>query len=140
MATTQRTKDNLLSGKWDFDYVYYTESDQILMIRILPLLYESLRQYPSRMLLPHRLMSYSNRAIQEVHKKTVSPVHEEWEGTMSCCLERQNCGDRKTWVKLRDSKVPVLNYYGLYIPLGNVNFLDEKYRSCKLGQYVDVCP
>lgn len=110
------------------------------MIRILPLLYESLRQYPSRMLLPHRLMSYSNRAIQEVHKKTVSPVHEEWEGTMSCCLERQNCGDRKTWVKLRDSKVPVLNYYGLYIPLGNVNFLDEKYRSCKLGQYVDVCP
>ena len=44
VGTTQRVKQLLSSGRWDFDYVYYTESDQILMVRILPLLYESLRK------------------------------------------------------------------------------------------------
>lgn len=55
-------------------------------------------------------------------------------------LERQNCKDRKTWVKIYDPKVHILNYLGLHVPLGNVNFLDEKYRSCTLGTYMDVCP
>jgi hypothetical protein len=141
VGTTQQVKEKLVSGDWDFDYVYYTESDQVIMLRILPLLYESLRKYPSRMLLPHRLMSYSDRIMTEIHKKQISLQHQtSWEQEMSCCMERQNCKDRKTWVKIYDPKVAVLNYLGLYVPLGNVNFLDEKYRSCVMGPYQEICP
>lgn len=60
---------------------------------------------------------------------------------MSCCMPRQNCVERKTWKHLSDPAVPIINYYGLYVPLGNVNFLDEKYRTCTLTPYVgDYCP
>jgi hypothetical protein len=32
--------------RWDFDYVFFTESDQILISRELPLMYAHLKQYP----------------------------------------------------------------------------------------------
>ena len=76
-------------GEWDFDYVFYTESDQILMTRILPYMYDSLRKYPSRMLLPHRLMAYSTRIMKEIHKKAdmLSPKpQEDWVTSLSCCI------------------------------------------------------
>ncbi len=40
---------------WDFKYLYYTESDQVLMVRTLKELYLHLNTYPRRMMLPHRL-------------------------------------------------------------------------------------
>jgi hypothetical protein len=35
-----------LLHRWDFDYVFFTESDQILISRELPLMYAHLKQYP----------------------------------------------------------------------------------------------
>lgn len=32
--------------RWDFDYVFFTESDQIVISRQLPMLYAHLKQYP----------------------------------------------------------------------------------------------
>ncbi len=93
------------------------------------------------MLLPHRLMPYSYDAITKAHKRTVSQITPTDWMTQSCCLERQNCVERKTWKVLREPDVPIINYYGLYVPLGNVNFLAESYRYCKLTPYVgDYCP
>jgi len=92
------------------------------------------------MILPHRLMPYSDRVMIEVHKREIDKDMNKWM-YQSCCLQRQNCVERKTWYSIKDSHVPVINYYGLYVPLGNVNFLDEKYRSCNIGPYLnDYCP
>ena len=30
VATVQNTKARLLNGTWDFDYIYFTESDQVI--------------------------------------------------------------------------------------------------------------
>jgi hypothetical protein len=29
VATVQQTKARLMDGRWDFDYIYFTESDQV---------------------------------------------------------------------------------------------------------------
>lgn len=34
VATTQETKRRLQSGKWTFDYVFFTESDQVSCLQI----------------------------------------------------------------------------------------------------------
>lgn len=141
VGTTQATKDKLRSGEWKFEFVYFTESDQILLSRSLPMLFDSLKKYPSRMILPHRLMPYSKEVVTIVHKKDIDviPVN-EWM-TQSCCIPRQNCNHRKTWKPLSHDDVGVINFYGLYVPLGNVNFLLESYRTCSLSPYIgDYCP
>jgi hypothetical protein len=50
---------------------------------------------------------------------------------MSCCMPRQNCGDRNSWKHASDPKLSLLNYSGIMIPLGNSNFLLETYHHCK---------
>jgi hypothetical protein len=137
-----------LDGRYDFDYVFFTESDQILISRQLSLMFDHLDRYPHRMILPHRLMVYSDRILVEVHNKSSSsspsaaglPAENAWM-SQSCCMPRQNCQERKSWVSIADARVPVINYYGLYVPLGNVNFLAESYRACSLSEYIpDYCP
>lgn len=95
---------------------------------------------------PHRLMPYPKAILTDFHKRqnltditTSSPF--AW-SDMNCCLERQNCGNRKSWLSVKDSRVPVLNIYGLYVPLGNANFFEETYRTCNLNEYGDwaYCP
>ena len=140
LGTVRKTKEKLASGEWNFDYVFFTESDQLIISRQLPMLYDHLKMYPRRMLLPHRLMPYSDRVIQEVHKRTVDHEHNRWMA-QSCCLPRQNCQERKTWLSVFDPNLPVINYYGLYVPLGNVNFLNEEYRGCVMSDLIpDYCP
>ena len=56
------------------------------------------------MLLPHRLMVYSDRIMKEIHSKKISQEPNEWM-TQSCCVQRQNCVERKTWVPLADPSV-----------------------------------
>ena len=141
VATTQRTKAKLQSGEWPFEYVFYTESDQILISRQLPMLYDHLKKYPGRMILPHRLAPYSDKVASVVHGKETDQIEENRWMQQSCCLPRQNCEERKTWQPISHPSVPVVNYYGLYVPLGNVNYLDELYRACTLTSYVgDYCP
>lgn len=61
---------------------------------------------------------------------------------ISCCMPRQNCKVREGWLPVRSPDVPVINIYGLYTPLGNSNFLDERYHTCQIfpDRRVDVCP
>ncbi len=139
VGTTQKVKQKLVNNEWDFKYIFFTESDQILISRELQMMYDHLKKYPSRMILPHRLMVYSDRIMKEIHKKTIDLQHNKWM-TQSCCMPRQNCNERKDWKPIAHDDVHVINYYGLYVPLGNVNFLTETYRTCKIGEYVPYCP
>lgn len=141
VATTQQTKIRLKSGQWNFSYVFFSESDQILISRELPLMYDHLKRYPGHMMLPHRLMPYSSLAITKAHKRDISQLKENDWMHQSCCMPRQNCMERTTWKNVKDPVVPMINYYGLYVPLGNINFLKEDYRYCTLTPYIgDYCP
>lgn len=69
----------------------------------------------------------------------------------SCCIPQQRCQTRESWVNIRDIvgvnnsqipsyPVPIFPMFELNVALGNSNFLDEKYRSCKyLNITVDKC-
>jgi len=139
VGTTQKVKQKLVNNEWDFQYIFFTESDQILISRELQMMYDHLKKYPSRMILPHRLMVYSDRIMKEIHKKTIDMNSNKWM-TQSCCMPRQNCNERKEWKPIAHDDVHVINYYGLHVPLGNVNFLTETYRTCKISDYVPYCP
>ena len=113
VSTTQHTKARFLSGQYaQFDYVFFTESDQIVISRELPLMYEHLKQYPGHMILPHRLMPYSAEVMDLAHKRPSKAFPFNAWMKQSCCLERQNCMERKSWKNIKDQEVPVINYYG----------------------------
>ena len=46
VGLTAQVKLRLQDRRWDFDYVFFSESDQILISRDLPTMYAHLKQYP----------------------------------------------------------------------------------------------
>ena len=119
-----------------------------LLFFIIIVLFDQIDKYPRRMLLPHRLMPYPESVLtaKSIHDREVK---KEWnsrnkEGDwldMSCCLERQNCITRASWVSIKDKEVPIVNVYGLQVPLGNSHFKIEKYRHCVLtNERLEQCP
>ena len=86
-----------------FNYLYFTESDQILMLRISKELFDQIDKYPRRMLLPHRLMPYPDNVLTVIHKRKID---REWQRQnkygdwleQSCCIMRQNCLSRSKYV------------------------------------------
>ena len=51
----------------------------------------------------------------------------------SCCLPRQQCVERKSWVKIGDPKIPFVVLDGMLVALGNANFRDETFRVCSFN-------
>lgn len=141
VATVQQTKARLVDGRWDFDFIYFTESDQIIVVRDHERLYDHLRQNPRHMIIPHRLIPYPVDVLKYKHARPSSNTGSyEWYD-YSCCMPRQNCKGRKTWKSVADSSVPMMKIYGLEVPLGNSNFHSEEYRSCTLSSSVYLfCP
>lgn len=142
VATVQQTKARILDGRWDFDYIFFTESDQLLMMKIPDDVYTYLNQYPRHLLIPHRLMAYPRQVITLFHKRKISRRRPYDWLDMSCCLPRQHCEDRKNWIHISKDNVSILNIYGIQVPLGNSNFHAETYRTCKLDLIggIDECP
>ena len=152
VATVQQAKARIMDGRWNiFDYVYFTESDQILMMRPFDAIYRHLDMYKRRLVVPHRLMPYPEAVLLHFHKRDIfkdAPSQalkgygpEDWRN-MNCCLRRQNCYDRHEWVKVKNDSVAIVSVYGIITPLGNANFHAETYRHCTLyrqGQ-VEICP
>ena len=131
------------SGQWDFDYVYFTESDQILLMRIHDDLYAHIDAYPRRMLVPHRLIPYPVPILEHYHKRNTSAYGPLDFLQQNCCIRRQNCnGKREDWRHVRDPAVVVGNIFGLQVPLGNNNFHAETYRVCRLDEHgtTEICP
>ena len=58
VGSVQTTQDFLRNGTWDFDFVFFTESDQILIMRELQTYYLHLFRHARHMIVPHRLMPY----------------------------------------------------------------------------------
>jgi hypothetical protein len=145
VASVQYTKERLADGRWNFDYIFFTESDQLLLMRIPDILFQHLDAYPNRVLTPHRLWPYPKIVLDIRWKRsgiTELEFQEDRWMNISCCMPRQNCNERKSWISIKNHSVPVLNIYGLDVALGNANFHRELYRSCKLytNQRLPYCP
>lgn len=126
---------------WDFKYIYYTESDQILIVKELAAFFKHLDKYPRRMMLPHRLMPYPHDVISKIHGKNIDSSDMFSWMNKSCCVARQNCISRADWLHIKDPVVEVVNIYGIQVPLGNSHFKIETYRHCTLyTQRVEQCP
>lgn len=63
LAVVHAARQRILEKVWDFDYIFFTESDQILLWR--PLSFDSvfnfLDKYPRRVMVPHRLIPYPSK-------------------------------------------------------------------------------
>jgi len=144
VSTVQWTKRRIQSGEWShFDYVYFTESDQILVMRSHEDLYAHLDTYPRRLLIPHRLIPYPETILHHYHKRNSSIYGPLAFLQQNCCTRRQNCdGKRQDWLHVRNTSVVVANVFGLQVPLGNNNFHAETYRTCVLDEFgrTDICP
>lgn len=142
VATVQMAKERIVSGVWrDVDYIYFTESDQILMFQIPLLVYDHLKAFPNRVIVPHRLMPYPNIISKKQLKKDIISRSDPLLWTnYSCCLTRQNCRNRNDWVAVSNKSVSFINIFGLDVALGNTNFHKESYRACKISNYRFTCP
>eukprot|EP00603_Paraphysomonas_imperforata_P007358 CAMPEP_0114422952 /NCGR_PEP_ID=MMETSP0103-20121206/5885_1 /TAXON_ID=37642 ORGANISM="Paraphysomonas imperforata, Strain PA2" /NCGR_SAMPLE_ID=MMETSP0103 /ASSEMBLY_ACC=CAM_ASM_000201 /LENGTH=371 /DNA_ID=CAMNT_0001591573 /DNA_START=88 /DNA_END=1203 /DNA_ORIENTATION=+ len=144
VSTVQQVKKRFQSGEYDFDYMFFTESDQVLLMRKSAEMFQILKNHPRYIIIPHRLMPYPETIVKKkLHKNWANDgqdVDHSWYN-MSCCLPRQNCKNRKGWTSVKSESVPIVSAYGLLTPLGNTNFLDEVYRFCTMMESrVDVCP
>jgi hypothetical protein len=145
VATVQETKRRISNGNWDFDYVFFTESDQILMMRIADELYNYLDGHRRHLIIPHRLMAYPSSVLQYHHKRAqitpsiASTSNSQYFNTspldwfdIRCLLPLQHCTDRKNWIHVSNESLPVINIYGIDVPLGNSDFHRESYRACRI--------
>jgi hypothetical protein len=61
-----------------------------------------------------------------------------------CCLPRQNCNNRESWVPIGHNGLSFIEIEGLMCALGNNNFRQGLFRACKLlpwtgNQRYDIC-
>lgn len=126
-------------------------------------IYSHLDKYPRHLMIPHRLMTYPEEVSQNIyesisntflsnslllfsqivrfHKRAVVRLPDLQWLNMSCCLPRQRCTERKSWIHISNSSMPILSVYGLQVALGNANFHKETYRACALSKTrLDICP
>lgn len=145
VSTVQQTKERIINGTWDFDYIFFTESDQILMMRNPVPLYQYIDENPRHLIIPHRLMPYPQMILTQFYKRELNhpPTGPMTWQDMACCMPRQNCWERNNWKHVKTTDVPILDIFGLQVPLGNANFHKEEYRYCKLDEYWNMdfkCP
>ena len=132
-AAVVETQRRFKSREWDFDFLYYTESDQILLLRKPQVLFDYLKKYPHRVAVPHRLMAYPSVIARQVFHKQVSGEGPFAWLNMSCFMPRTNCmGDRSDWVHVSHPSVSAVTLLNLIVPLGNSNFLTQMFRACAL--------
>jgi hypothetical protein len=162
METQRRVREEAQWKSRQFKYVFFSESDQLLVLREPEHLFSHLDRNTHEVLVPHRLIPYSHEILQlQVHSTGVErrlPVtpshdgfgqrHQRRRGEWKCCLPRASCSGNRTAMEflkqaMKTSVVPLLNIEGLIVVMGTGNFLLHKYRFCqfmpKAGPQT-VCP
>lgn len=63
LAVVHAARQRILEKAWDFDYLFFTESDQILLWRpnSFDSVFSFLDKYPRRVMVPHRLIPYPSK-------------------------------------------------------------------------------
>ena len=78
------------------------------------------------------------QVLQDTHQRNLSSnAPMDWYD-YRCCLPRQHCVERKSWISIKNHSVPIIQLFGLQIALGNINFHEEKFRACSLSTDTQV--
>eukprot|EP01038_Epipyxis_sp_PR26KG_P014240 gene14240-19108_t len=135
LATLQLCKEKLISSSWDFDHIFFTESDQLLVMKDSQVLFNYLNVNPRHVLSPHRLMAYPPPVLSLFHKRVLEYNDNPFDWfDFHCCMPRQECTERNNWIHVKNNSVSIINIFGFHVPLGNTNFHTETFRACKLQQ------
>ena len=63
---------------------------------------------------------------------------------MTCCMPRQNCIERNSWIRAHtnDQRLKFAEILGLQVALGNANFHEESFRACTdlSLNHIEICP
>jgi hypothetical protein len=130
-----------------FKYIFYTESDQVIVSKRPflydftssaipskdPIAYKFLDTHPSTVMIPHRFIPYPRGVLDayQVHTSMVSPasIHE-----CTCMASADTCqGNRhQGWAHFSHKNVSYLKIHGLFVAMGNGNFKKHLYRPCSL--------
>lgn len=134
---------NRADGVWKdlFDYVFFTESDQLLITRDFNHIYDYLDKYRRHIITPHRLYPFHTELISKLYNRDISQTQDtnHWMN-LSCCLPRYNHLNRTRWIQ-PNSEFPYINFYHSIVPMGAGNFLGEFFNFCSLSPRVKyVCP
>ena len=135
-----------------FQYLFFTESDQLLMIRDAYKLFEQLESHPLDVIMPHRLIPYSHELlltrlrVRGLHTLPVLPSQplantsiRAWE----CRITTAACsGNRSEFVPIRTlrkwSTLPLLNIDGLLVVFGHSNYRRHLFRPCQLQRKAEA--
>jgi hypothetical protein len=133
-------RSRVRSGSWaGFEYFYYTEGDQILIVRNVEKLYEWMSKSIYGIVSPHRLAIQSKPYLQSIKRSLVSveTIMPDTIHSYACCLDTGYGQSRVHWKHISDHAVELVNYAGVYLALGNSNFFSQKYRGCNLTRSSD---
>ena len=141
----RRLRENEDNYQKRFRYLFYTESDQLLVIRDEWKLFEQLEMHWRDVIMPHRLIPYSQELLRKLRVRRLHSLPmlssqppltasiRAWE----CRLTTAACsGNRSDFVPIRTlrkySTLPLLNIDGLMVVFGHANFLRHLFRPCQL--------
>ena len=151
-ATQVRLKETSSKWKDQFKYIFYTESDQMLVSRELDELYKYVDKYPYRVLLPHRLIPYTAEVLVDtfrssgIERRLPQLVSHDSLSPWRCCLPASACSGNRTGLTalkkaMRSSTAPMLNIAGLFVVMGTSNFIYHRFRFCQfVRKESGLCP
>lgn len=156
LQATQRQLKQREDWKRAFKYVFFSESDQLLLVRNLGNLHAYLDTHPRRVLLPHRLIPYSREILSSLYgawglerglpRLPRLSLQQAASSPWRCCLPTVSCsGNHSAMVPLkkalRTSVVPLLNVEGMLVVMGTANFWLHKFRFCQFQRREKgMCP
>ena len=157
VASVLEMQRRFQTGEWSskFDYIYYTESDQVLHLRpsSLPALLKKVDN-PRDLLTPHRFLPFPHpddfaqdffesmkgfsaglkRELTHIETKNVVEVEDE--ATTRCCFDLGDCRKRTQWLSWKGTpRVHFLRLQGSNALLnGEGNLFKMQFRVCKIQQ------
>ena len=161
VLTSRRAQKNLRDGIWPHEWIFYTESDQVLFVRNFHQML-NLTNEQTNYVAPHRLVPLptskdfpllsrwlkthrtAGHALVELQRNSARPLvrfAEEAEG--SCCFDQGTCKNRshwKSWLRLVPSEWPMIKVDDSFPLLpGEGNFLRMSFRMCTVNIQQCAC-
>lgn len=124
-----------------YDYIYFTEGDQMLLARKFTDMLSFLDLNPYTVITPHRLVLLPECAIT-FFNRSVSSIHAIANTTaLSCCMDTKSHGlGRGHWKHISEAETTLIRMFGMNIVAGNGNLFQQDYRVCNITERVSQCP
>eukprot|EP00602_Paraphysomonas_sp_CaronLab_P012540 CAMPEP_0185038474 /NCGR_PEP_ID=MMETSP1103-20130426/34182_1 /TAXON_ID=36769 /ORGANISM="Paraphysomonas bandaiensis, Strain Caron Lab Isolate" /LENGTH=368 /DNA_ID=CAMNT_0027576917 /DNA_START=527 /DNA_END=1633 /DNA_ORIENTATION=+ len=125
-----------------FDFIYYTEGDQVLFARKLPDIFSYLTTHQYTALSPHRLVVPSELVLQSFGRNLAEMINIGGSHSrFSCCLDTSSLAvTRVHWKPISSPSATVIKIFGVPVVAGNGNFFTQEYRVCNISHRVNHCP